>query len=251
MVTINSEPLEHLPYIDENISPEERSNVENLIRLELANQFNNNVNNITHNGSILLDDSQLLLQQQQQQQQQQDNNIIPNTLHPLVDQVLPLNSNLHQRSSIMNLTLQDYEEESDDEDDDGVDLSKYTQFNITSPLEDNNNGNVSGSSGNIDYTNLYTTLGHANLQQRNLEFLVRNRNDLQYLQQQELARLDELNNELTKNINNKRSMIDDVSNSRKRRQVNEYQLAQQELEERWKENINATIEATIETAKNL
>ena len=86
---------------------------------------------------------------------------------------------------------------------------------------------------------------------RNLEFLVRNRNDLQYLQQQELARLDELNNELTKNINNKRSMIDDVSNSRKRRQVNEYQLAQQELEERWKENINATIEATIETAKNL
>lgn len=245
-MTINSEPLEHLPYIDENISPEERSNVENLIRLELANQFNNHVNNITHNETFLLDDDD-----QQQQLQHPDNSIIPTTLHPLVDQLLPLNSNLQQRSSLMNLSLQDYEEESDDEDDEGIDLSKYTHFDITSPLEDPSTISNSSGSSNINYTNLYTTLGHSTLQQRNLELLLRNRNDLQHLQQQELARLDELNNELTKNINKKRSMIDELSDSRKKRQLNEYQPAQQQLEERWKESINTTIESTIETAKNL
>ncbi|RCK67176.1 hypothetical protein Cantr_02663 [Candida viswanathii] len=236
MVTINYEPLEHLPYIDENISPEERSNVENLISLELANQFNNNVNTITHNASL---------------QQQQEQLPIPATLHPLVDQLLPLHSNLQQRSTIMDMTLQHYDEESDDEDDEGIDLDKYTQFNITSPLEDQGASSSSSSAaGNIDYTNLYTTLGHSSLQQRNLELLIQNRNDLHQLQQQELARLDELNNELTKNISNKRSMIDDASTTRKRRQLNEYQPAQQHLEHQWRESINATIESTIETVKN-
>ncbi|RCK54325.1 hypothetical protein Cantr_04419 [Candida viswanathii] len=233
MVTINYEPLEHLPYIDENISPEERSNVENLISLELANQFNNNVNTITHNASL---------------QQHQEQLPIPATLHPLVDQLLPLHSNLQQRSTIMDMTLQHYDEESDDEDDEGIDLAKYTQFNITSPLEDHG-ASSSNAAGNIDYTNLYTTLGHSSLQQRNLEFLIQNRNDLHQLQQQELARLDELNNELTKNISNKRSMIDDASTTGKRRQLNEYQPAQQRLEQQWRESINATIESTIETVK--
>ncbi|KAK6464063.1 hypothetical protein DFJ63DRAFT_311360 [Scheffersomyces coipomensis] len=47
MVTINYEPLEHLPYLDASISPEERAHVEQLIRIELTNQFaNQNLNNI-------------------------------------------------------------------------------------------------------------------------------------------------------------------------------------------------------------
>ena len=65
MVTINYEPLEHLPHIDENISPEERSHVEQLIRLELANQFNNNIQHITHNDQVMANPNILLEQQQQ------------------------------------------------------------------------------------------------------------------------------------------------------------------------------------------
>ena len=53
MVTINYEPLEHLKYIDENVSPEERAHVEQLIRLELARQFNHNMDNLTNHPNDL------------------------------------------------------------------------------------------------------------------------------------------------------------------------------------------------------
>ena len=74
MVTINYEPLEHLPHIDENISPEERSHVEQLIRLELANQFNNNIQHITHNDENMANPNIIVEQQQQQEPQQQSEN---------------------------------------------------------------------------------------------------------------------------------------------------------------------------------
>ncbi|KAL6452115.1 hypothetical protein SBY92_001371 [Candida maltosa Xu316] len=148
----------------------------------------------------------------------------------------------------MNLTQQRYEEESDDEDDDGIDLSKYTQFHLKSPLEQQEGSSSSGHGG-INYTNLYTTLGHSALQERNLQFLLQNGADLQQLQQQDLARLDELNNELTKRINNKRSMIDEVVSSRKKRQLNELKPLQEQYDEQWKQSINTTIDSAIENAK--
>lgn len=41
MVSINYEPLEHLPYFEESITPEERSQVEQLIQIELSQQYGN------------------------------------------------------------------------------------------------------------------------------------------------------------------------------------------------------------------
>lgn len=254
MVTINYEPLEHLPHIDENISPEERSHVEQLIRLELANQFNNNIQHITHNDEIMANPNIIVEQQQQQQEQQQL--LVPTPMHPLVDQLLPLNPNI-QPTSIMQLTQERFEEEFGDDDDDddgddkhlppGIDLTKYTQFNITSPLDEEGNQSILDDNNNqqINYTNLYTTLGHSALQHRNLELLIRNQIDLNQLQQQDLARLDELNTELTKNINNKRSMVDELKTNRKRRQLNELKPLQEEYEERWKQSINTAIESSI------
>ena len=74
---------------------------------------------------------------------------------------------------------------------------------------------------------------------------MRNQTDLNQLQQQDLARLDELNTELTKNINNKRSMVDELKTNRKRRQLNELKPLQEEYEERWKQSINTAIESSI------
>ncbi|CAX43891.1 conserved hypothetical protein [Candida dubliniensis CD36] len=260
MVTINYEPLEHLPHIDENISPEERSHVEQLIRLELANQFNNNIQHITHNDQVMANPNILLEQQQQQpqqQQQQQQEPLVPTPMHPLVDQLLPLNQNI-QPTSIMQLTQERFEEEFGDEDDydedddddkhlpPGIDLTKYTQFNITSPLDEEENSSIlDNNNQQINYTNLYTTLGHSALQHRNLELLLRNQNDLNQLQQQDLARLEELNNELTKNINNKRSMVDELITNRKRRQLNDLKPLQEEYEQCWKQSINTAIESSI------
>ena len=176
-------------------------------------------------------------------------------MHPLVDQLLPLNPNI-QPTSIMQLTQERFEEEFGDDDDDddgdkhlppGIDLTKYTQFNITSPLDEEGNQSILDDNNNqqINYTNLYTTLGHSALQHRNLELLIRNQIDLNQLQQQDLARLDELNTELTKNINNKRSMVDELKTNRKRRQLNELKPLQEEYEERWKQSINTAIESSI------
>lgn len=75
--------------------------------------------------------------------------------------------------------------------------------------------------------------------------MIRNQTDLNQLQQQDLARLDELNTELTKNINNKRSMVDELKTNRKRRQLNELKPLQEEYEERWKQSINTAIESSI------
>ncbi|KAK7681288.1 hypothetical protein QCA50_015675 [Cerrena zonata] len=84
MVIINYEPLEHLPYIDEPITEQERHNVEQLLRLELAN----NENGGDSNG-----------------------------LHPLVNEVIPLpNPNRSTPSPLLMQEIERYEQEEDTDD---------------------------------------------------------------------------------------------------------------------------------------
>ncbi|RLV95737.1 hypothetical protein JA1_000830 [Spathaspora sp. JA1] len=246
MVTINYEPLEHLPYIAEHISPEERALVEQLIAMELSNQFNNNVTNmVEHTNTIHNHDiDQRQLEQPQLQQQQPP-------LHPLVDQLLPLPPIRHTPNTLLsNMEKQRYEEDLEDEDEDiqqdetmqGIDLSRYSGF-ISSPLEGS-----SESQDNINYNNLYTTLEYAHLQDRNLELLKKNKPELTKLQLQNLQDLEGINQELEDKLQTKRQMIDEVESTRKRRQISDFKPVKDYFQQKWKEGISSAVELNIEAA---
>ncbi|CAK9438270.1 uncharacterized protein LODBEIA_P25040 [Lodderomyces beijingensis] len=262
MVTINYEPVEHLRYIDDNVSPEERAHVEQLIRMELAGQFNANINNIANHNTSNAADEQVPLPQ---------NELVPNhlPLHPMVNQLIsPSPPILERPGSMVDMRIDAFEEDLsdvEDEDDDlrtrarrgqngsagrggGVDMSKYTNFNtITSPTE----GDESDSNpdvGSINYRNLYTTLGHSTFQQRNLDLLQQNQETLHALQQRHLQDLSQYNDELMTSLNNKRKMIDDIEEANKKRQLNELKPVNDYLNKRWKQGINTAVEITIEEA---
>ncbi|KAI5955879.1 hypothetical protein KGF54_001381 [Candida jiufengensis] len=298
MVTINSE-LEHLPHIDENISPEERAQIEYLIRLELANQFNNNMNNFAHHLSPQQQQSQSLQQnlhhninnpqtnilhqqqlphahpqhefinttgrltpQLQQQQQYLDVNLENLPLHPMVDRLMTP-TNTIPSSSLLDRSIQHYEEEELEDDDDideddtnflqnrnGVDLSKYTNFNMKSPLEgttSQGDNQLAQNNDGINYNNLYTTLGHATIQQRNLNLLMNNRQDITHLQNNHLVQLREINENLNSSLSKKRIMIDETNeqNLKKQKYLNDQTSL---LNQQWKQGINTALELKIEAA---
>ncbi|EGW33115.1 uncharacterized protein SPAPADRAFT_60427 [Spathaspora passalidarum NRRL Y-27907] len=249
MVTINFEPLEHLPYIAEHISPEERAHVEQLIAMELSNQFNNNVTNmVEHTYTIHQQDihQQQLEAQQLQQLQRPTHDASNQPLHPMVDQILPLPTNQHIPNNLLNnMERQRYEEEDEEEDihdGEGIDLSRYNGF-ISSPLEGS-----SSSDSQHNYNNLYTTLEYAHLQGRNLDLLRKNQAELSHLQSRHLQELEGINQELQDKLNNKRQMIDDVESTRKRRQVSEYKPVNDYFQQKWEEGISSAVELNIEAA---
>ncbi|KAK6454510.1 uncharacterized protein RJT20DRAFT_136863 [Scheffersomyces xylosifermentans] len=244
MVTINYEPLEHLPYLDESISAEERSHVEQLIRVELANQFSNqNLNNINFHPH-------------------QNNNNAANVatpMHPLVDQILPLPTPLNSRLSptpLLNQEIERYEQEQWDEDDDdeeahkimdrGIDLSKYSEF-IRSPSS--YEPQEGSSSDDIHYNNLYTTLSYASLQERNIALLMNNNQELMHLHQQHLQELNEIKEDYEVNVHSKRKKIEDVNVIRKKRQVVDFKPVNDYLNERWKDGIKSVVDLGIEASR--
>ncbi|KAG7661481.1 uncharacterized protein J8A68_005059 [[Candida] subhashii] len=252
MVTINYEPLEHLPYIDENISPEERAHVEQLIEMELANQFNNNVTNMTNNHAHTNNNNlnRVSLQQQLSQQQQ----LHQQNMHPLVDQLLPLPAS-NVPSSLLAREVLRYEEESEEDDDDtnnpppilmegGIDLSRYTDFN-------SNNSVISPTEREVDinYNQMYTTLEYAHLQQRNLNVMLKNKQELSQLQSQHLQQLQEIDQDLQQRIGDKRQMIDDIEQTRKKRQVDDFKPVGDYLQQQWRDGIESCVEMSIEGAK--
>lgn len=91
MVSINYEPLEHLPYLEESITPEERSQVEQLIQIELSNQYGNR------------------------------------NLHPQVEAVLPI-PELPLSNRLLDQKFEEDEDMEDDEEKDdqtGIDMARY------------------------------------------------------------------------------------------------------------------------------
>ncbi|KAI5958225.1 hypothetical protein KGF57_002580 [Candida theae] len=142
MVSMGYEPVEHLPYIYHNISPEERANVEQLIRLELASQFNSNFNTLTAPNALSIannDGSSETLPRggPLQQRLAVNGHILPT--HHLGEETLPV-------AGIRN-TIFEMDEDDDDEDDDD-------DFPLSSPLED-----LGSSQGEVDIRNgdSYTT----------------------------------------------------------------------------------------------
>lgn len=97
MVSINYEPLEHMPYLEESITPEERSQVEQLIQIELSNQYGHHRNH----------------------------------LHPHIDTVLPipelpLSNRLLDHKFEEDEDMEEGEEEDNKLEHSGIDMSRYT-----------------------------------------------------------------------------------------------------------------------------
>ncbi|KAI3406275.2 hypothetical protein KGF56_000755 [Candida oxycetoniae] len=268
MVTIDYEPLTHLKYIDEYVGPEERAHVEQLVRLELASQFNANINNLTNHTNNVEADTVAIA----------ENSLIVDTdissnlpIHPLVEQLVPSIGNdlQFERRNVVDMRLQRYEEEESDNDEGedeedvegveegkknkGVDMTKYADFNIISPAEPGSSSSSSSSSAEerdgINYTNLYITLGHATLRQRNLDLFAQNQEALKGLQKQHLEELRNYNQMLANGLNKKRIMVDEVEEMRKKRQLNDYKPVYDYLDNRWKQGINTALNVSIEKAR--
>ncbi|KAK6203109.1 uncharacterized protein RJT21DRAFT_2465 [Scheffersomyces amazonensis] len=313
MVTINYEPLEHLPYLDESISPEERAHVEQLIRIELANQFaNQNLNNInfhpqqpsvatqlpngvnnTITGSSVIhrdstpvaivpiaSDTNIITNHDNLTStptiaivpSTTNNNEINNhsdesqvtpaiggsivnndiisplhesqALHPLVDQLLPLSTNINRLSPspLINQEIERYEQEMQDEDLD-EDLEEENEFHIIK------NGIDSSRYSNPQTTDqLYTSLSYGQLQERNLQMLLNNYQDLSHLNQQQLEQLQSLQQDYVINVNSKRVKIDDINQIRKKQSV-DYKQIDNYLHDKWKDGIKNVVELGVEGSR--
>lgn len=249
MVSMGYEPVEHLPYICENISPEERANVEQLIRLELANQFNTTFTTAPTTGvpSTVGSNAQPLQHLRNEPLQQHpsaDLSLRNITMHPMDEENLIANG---IRSTMLEMSKQQYEEESDDEEDENMNedvyLVKSVDFPLSSPLEES-------SSTREDSGVNYTILGHATSRQWNVNMLHESGQGTHTLQQNHSKKLDILKKDLMTSMSNKRKIIDDVNELRKKRQLNDLQPADFS-KVRWSpEIITASEMNTEETKKN-
>lgn len=216
MVIINNEPIDHLPYIDDIVTPDERANVEQLVINELETQTN------------------------------QSNN----ALHPLVEQMLPLRVNNENNMSkpLLIQEIERYEQEQDDEDidetsakilQDGIDMSKYSEFTTT---------NASGRE-DIRYDNLYATLSYSLLQNRDLSLLSQNEQQLVQLQEHHISDLEMIEEEYRQDLSKKRQRIEEINVLRKRRQVVDFKPVNDYLNDRWKDGIKSVVELGIEAKR--
>mmetsp|Transcript_1751 Transcript_1751/g.1901 ORF Transcript_1751/g.1901 Transcript_1751/m.1901 type:complete len:223 (-) Transcript_1751:705-1373(-) len=216
MVIINNEPIDHLPYIDDIVTSDERANVERLVINELETQTN------------------------------QSNN----ELHPLVEQMLPLRDNNENNMSkpLLIQEIERYEQEQDDEDidetsakilQDGIDMSKYSEFTTT---------NASGRE-DIRYDNLYATLSYSLLQNRDLSLLSQNEQQLIQLQEHHISDLETIEEEYRQDLSKKRQRIEEINVLRKRRQVVDFKPVNDYLNDRWKDGIKSVVELGIEAKR--
>ncbi|CCG22268.1 hypothetical protein CORT_0B05600 [Candida orthopsilosis Co 90-125] len=247
MVSMGYEPVEHLPYICENISPEERANVEQLIRLELANQFNTTFTTAPTTGvpSTVGSNAQPLQHLRNEPLQQHpsaDSSLRNITMHPMDEENLIANG---IRSTMLEMSKQQYEEESDDEEDENMNedvyLARNVDFPLSSPLEES-------SSSREDSGVNYTTLGHATSRQWNVNMLHESGQGTHILQSNHLKELDNSKKDLMTSVSNKRKIIDDVNELRKKRQLNDLQPADFS-KVRWSPEIITASEMNIEETK--
>lgn len=203
--------------IDEPITEQERHNVEQLIRLELAN----NENGGDSNG-----------------------------LHPLVNEVIPLpNPNRSTPSPLLMQEIERYEQEEDTDDEqepdrrlsNGIDLSRYSNFNDDG-LNDNDDDN-------INYNNLYSTLSYSMLHERNLTLMNENNEQLAQLEQNHLSQLSDLKEDQHEQLTRKRQQIEDINVIRKKRQVVDFKPVNDYLNDRWKDGIKSVVDLGIESAR--
>lgn len=197
MVIIGFEPLDDLAYVDGGITVEERRNVETLINQEL-------------------------------QQSGQT------TLHPRVDEILPLSHSGISPSPMLHQEIERYEEEEEVPENGemirGVDMSRYSEFD--------NDG--------IQYDNLHTTLSYSLLQSRNLALHEQNHHQLAGLQNSHVEAVGELDEQYSEQLRQKRQRIDDVNVIRKKRQVVDFKPVNDYLNDRWKDGIKSVVDLGME-----
>lgn len=202
--------------IDDIVTLDERTNVEQLVINELETQTNQ----------------------------------INNTLHPLVEQMLPLRENSESNLSrpLLMQEIERYEQEQDDEDidetnakilQDGIDMTKYSEFTST---------NASGGE-DIRYDNLYATLSYSLLQNRDLSLLSQNEQQLEQLQEHHISNLATIEEEYKQDLSNKRQRIEEINVLRKRRQVVDFKPVNDYLNDRWKDGIKSVVELGVEAKR--
>lgn len=202
--------------IDDIVTPDERTNVEQLVINELETQT------------------------------AQPNN----ALHPLVDQMLPLRDNPEKNLSrpLLMQEIERYEQEQDDEDidennariiHDGIDMTKYSEFT---------SANESGGE-DIRYDNLYATLSYSSLQNRNLSLLSQNEEQLEGLHEHHLNDLATIEEEYRQDLSKKRQRIEELNVYRKRRQVVDFKPVNDYLNDRWKDGLKSVVELGIEAKR--
>ena len=235
MVSIGYEPVEHLPYIAENISPEERANVEQLLRLELANQFNSYITTFTAPG----ENTRHLLQHPQTGTLQH---------HIAANPVLRIGSMpsraeepsqaLHFQTTMLDMNIHQYEEESDDGEDEimnegGVDSTYCPDFPLTSPLEQSSS---IGGDDALD-SNLYIISGRTPLQQGDSNILIRLSQELQTFHLRPVTEVDNVSSDLMSTTNIKRKTMDEVNGMRKKRQLNSIENNRESFQQHWRQEL--------------
>lgn len=171
-------------------------------------------------------------------------------MHPLVEQMLPLRDNNENNMSkpLLIQEIERYEQEQDDEDidetsakilQDGIDMSKYSEFTTT---------NASGRE-DIRYDNLYATLSYSLLQNRDLSLLSQNEQQLIQLQEHHISDLETIEEEYRQDLSKKRQRIEEINVLRKRRQVVDFKPVNDYLNDRWKDGIKSVVELGIEAKR--
>ena len=220
MVSMGYEPVEHLPHISKNISPEERANVEQLVRLELASQFNSNFTTLTttattvsplgvsNNGPHL----EQLRDEGLQQQLMIQLEIVPGA-QVLDGEALPATG---FQSTLFDMSKQQYEEELEDEDDEamneGSGVNRHSDAPLVSPLEESpfTHGEAGVCNGDV-YTTLSSSASRSTTET--------NRQHLHELHLYHTNEANDLTNESILCDNNKRKLIHGEDDLRKKRQL--------------------------------
>ncbi|KAG5421586.1 hypothetical protein I9W82_000677 [Candida metapsilosis] len=218
------EPVEHLPHISKNISPEERANVEQLVRLELASQFNSNFTTLTttattvsplgvsNNGPHL----EQLRDEGLPQQLMIQSEIVPGA-QVSDGEALPATG---FQSTLFDMSKQQYEEELDDEDDEamneGLGTNRHFDEPLVSPLEET--PFTHGEAGVYD-GDLYTTSSSIASRQGNSSTTETNRQRLHEFHLYHTNEANDLTNESVLCDNNKRKLIHGEDDLRKKRQL--------------------------------
>lgn len=192
------------------ISNTERETVENLIRTELIHD----------------------------QRYQQSLNAHNNDLHPRLEELVPL-PNTETTASPSSLSMQAierYENENVEENEDvhiieGVDMDRYLGFTDSS------------DEANVKY---YESLYYAINESNNLSTMSQNIEEFANVNQQYLEQLDQIQNQLSSNLDKKRKNIEQVNILRKKRQ-NDFKPVNDYLNERWKDGLKSVIDLSVES----
>lgn len=148
-------------------------------------------------------------------------------LHPLVDQLLPLSSNMDRLSPPLN------NEEDPEGEVQGISMARYADF---------------GDDLSINYTRMYTTLSYLVLRERSSSLLASNEVQLRQSQQAHLADLLGIEAQYADEVERKRHMVDEINETRKKRQV-DFQPVEEYLLQRWQDGVRSMVDLGIERAE--